>query len=120
MPQRAAKSALRSASHQGGKPSKTPPQPGTTDATVRRSLVSLSVGALSLAVIGGLACYTFLLNWGAPGVVAALVGFFFALLARIAFVSLGREWLLAQARRQQQRQQHTSPNSPLDQPTIKR
>lgn len=86
--------------------SPTPQTPGTAgtasgapDPRVRRAMAALNTGALSVALIGGLACYAFLLGRGLAGWLAGLIGFGFALLARTALVGLGREWLLAQARR---------------------
>lgn len=93
---------------------------GTESVQVRRALSALSLGALSVAVIGGLACYAVLLGWGVPGWLAAGIGLVFALLARAAMVGLGRDWLLAQARMHGDRARTTPRDTSLDQPGKRR
>ena len=60
---------------------------------------SLRLGATCCAVLGGVACYMLLAHLGVQGLVAGIVGLVFALLGRMALVSLAAEWLVAAARR---------------------
>lgn len=69
--------------------------------SLRRSLVALRAGANGAGMLGGLACFVLLAQLGVQQVVAAVIGFGFALLGRVAAASLGREWLLRSARRHQ-------------------
>ncbi|HLJ82312.1 MAG TPA: hypothetical protein VKT52_12545 [Ktedonobacterales bacterium] len=74
-----------------------PSQPGAAR-TLQRQLRGLRTGITLTALLGGLALYIFLSQLGLPGVLAAILGFVFALLGRIAMVSLLRDWLLHASR----------------------
>ena len=63
------------------------------------SLAALRTGVTAFAVLAGLACYFVLAQIGVTGVPAAVAGLVFALLVRVAALSLLRDWLLAAARR---------------------
>ena len=73
------------------------PQPDAARA-LQRQLRGLRTGITLTALLGGLALYIFLSQLGLPGVLAAILGFIFALLGRIAMVSLLRDWLLHASR----------------------
>lgn len=85
-----------------GVPSSPPPQSSAQSQPRRRApatLAALRTGVTAFAVLAGLACYFLLAQIGITGVPAAVVGLVFALLVRVAALSLLREWLLAAARR---------------------
>lgn len=67
-------------------------------ASLQRQLRGMRVGITLTALLGGLALYLFLGSLGLPGVVAGIIGFVFALLGRVAMVSLLRDWLLRASR----------------------
>lgn len=69
---------------------------------------ALRAGATSLALIGGIACYLLLVSLSVNTVWAAVLGLVFALLGRVAAVSLGREWLLHTAHQRLLREQAAS------------
>ena len=66
--------------------------------SLQRQLRGMRVGITLTALLGGLALYVFLSSLGLPGIVAGILGFVFALLGRVAMVSLLRDWLLHAAR----------------------
>ncbi len=72
-----------------------PHQPSRTTA----AFAALRTGVTAFAALAGLACYFLLARIGVTGVLAVVVGLVFALLVRVAALSLLREWLLAAARR---------------------
>lgn len=60
---------------------------------------ALRTGVTAFAALAGLACFFFLAQAGITGVLAVVAGLIFALLVRVAALSLLREWLVAAARR---------------------
>lgn len=81
-----------------------PPAPASPNDARRSSrttaaFAALRTGVTAFAALAGLACYFFLAQFGVTGVLAVVVGLVFALLVRVAALSLLREWLLAVARR---------------------
>lgn len=74
---------------------------------VETRLRGLRLGATCFALLGGLAVYYFLTQRHAAGVVAVGAGLMYAMLVRIAVLSLVRDWLLrAAARLQEQERDH--------------
>ena len=73
--------------------------PEETRRLLRARLQALRLGATCCAALGGVACYALLVNLGLPGLAAGVLGLLFALLGRMALVSLAAEWLVAAARR---------------------
>lgn len=63
------------------------------------ALAALRAGATASGTVGGVLCFVLLeqahVNW----VFAFIAGLVFALLTRVAAISLGTEWLVARARR---------------------
>ncbi len=92
-------------------PSRPTPQraqpAGSQNGGARRSLpprlAAIYTGLTSFAVLAGLACYFLLMQLGAPGVLAAILGLVFAFMTRIAAASLVREWLMRAAARERER-----------------
>jgi hypothetical protein len=74
-------------------------QPAGTPA-LQRQLRGLRTGITLTALLGGLALYIFLGHLGLPGLLAGILGLVFALLGRVAMVSLLRDWLLHTSRDQ--------------------
>jgi hypothetical protein len=64
-------------------------------------LRALRAGITSFAVLGGIACYVLLAEFGVPQVIAGVVGLIFALLTRLAVTTLVRDWLRSAAVRNQ-------------------
>jgi hypothetical protein len=73
--------------------------PEETQRLLRARMQALRLGATCCAALGGVACYALLVNLGLPGLVAGVAGLVFAVLGRMALVSLAAEWLVAAARR---------------------
>ena len=95
-----------------------PRSPGAAGQPARRpraqaSLAALRTGVTAFAVLAGLACYFFLTQFGVTGVIAVAAGLVFALLVRIAAMSLLREWLLAAARRRASSPPEAPPQPPI-------
>jgi fatty acid desaturase len=85
----------------------------------RRALAAfaaLRTGVTAFAALAGLACYFILGQVGVSGIPAIVIGLIFALLVRVAALSLLREWLLAAARCRA-RQTPPSPPSPTAPPS---
>jgi type III secretory pathway component EscV len=62
-------------------------------------LAALRAGATASGTVGGVLCFVLLEQARVNLVVAFIAGLAFALLTRVAAVSLGTEWLVARARR---------------------
>jgi hypothetical protein len=60
---------------------------------------ALRLGATCCAVLGGVACYALLVHFGLTSLLAGIIGLVFALLGRMALLSLAMDWLHAAARR---------------------
>lgn len=71
---------------------------------VEARLRGLRLGATCFALLGGLALYFFLTQGRAAGAVAVGVGLVYAVLVRLAVMSLARDWLLRAAARVNQRE----------------
>ncbi|MGH2485880.1 MAG: hypothetical protein ACRDHE_07710 [Ktedonobacterales bacterium] len=71
---------------------------------VESRLRGLRLGATCFALLGGLALYFFLTQKHAAGVVAVGVGLVYAVLVRLAVMSLARDWLLRAAARVTERE----------------
>ncbi|HEX6798847.1 MAG TPA: hypothetical protein VF116_14150 [Ktedonobacterales bacterium] len=80
-------------------PRKDAPGGRTPQRRAQTTLAALRTGVTAFAVLAGLACYFFLTQVGVTGVLAVVAGLVFALLVRVAAMSLLREWLLAAAHR---------------------
>lgn len=84
------------------------PRPAQTDdlspemrRRVEARLRGLRLGATCFALLGGLAVYYFLTQRHAAGVLAVGAGLVYAVLVRLAVLSLVRDWLLRAARLQE-------------------
>lgn len=89
--------------------------PGGQTPSRRRAqttLAALRTGVTAFAVLAGLACYFFLAQIGITGLLAVVAGLVFALLVRVAAMSLLREWLLAAARRRASSPPEATPSPP--------
>jgi hypothetical protein len=79
-----------------------PPRPNVdrTMATLtgRNTFIALQLGASALAVVGGVVVFVFLVGLRLNSIVALVLGFGFALLARRAATYLALEWLVRQTR----------------------
>lgn len=80
------------------------PRPGpaaeATDHTrLRRQVRALRTGVTATALLGGLACYIFLTQWGVAPLIAGVIGLIFALLGRVALASLAVDVVLRSATR---------------------
>jgi hypothetical protein len=73
-----------------------PPQ---TQRMLQTRIQALRLGATCCAVLGGVACYTLLVHLGLASLLAGIIGLIFALLGRMALLSLAIDWLQAAARR---------------------
>lgn len=92
----------------------TPPKDARGSQTPARrraqtTFAALRTGVTAFAVLAGLACYFFLAQVGVTGVLAVVAGLVFALLVRVAAMSLLREWLLASVRRGMPPQENPPP-----------
>lgn len=63
------------------------------------AVAALRAGATASGTVGGVLCFVLLEQARVNAVVAFIAGLAFALLTRVAAVSLGTEWLVARARR---------------------
>lgn len=87
------------------KRNRTTQQPGAshTEAAnrtrLRRQVRALRTGVTATALLGGLACYIFLMQWGMSPLVAGIIGLVFALLGRVALASLAVDLVLHRAPR---------------------
>ncbi len=77
----------------------SPPNDARRSSRARAAFAALRTGVTAFAALAGLACYFLLAQFGVTGVLAVVAGLVFALLVRVAALSLLREWLLAAARR---------------------
>ena len=82
--------------------------PPETSRRLQSLATALRAGATSLALLGGIACYLLLIYLNINAIWAAVIGLVFAVLGRIATVSLGREWLLHSAHQRLLREQAAS------------
>lgn len=71
---------------------------------VEARLRGLRLGATCFALLGGMALYFFLTQRHVAGAVAVGVGLVYAVLVRVAVMSLARDWLLRAAARLTQRE----------------
>jgi hypothetical protein len=71
---------------------------------VEARLRGLRLGATCFALLGGLALYFFLTQRHAAGAVAVGVGLVYAVLVRLAVMSLAKDWLLRAAARLTERE----------------
>ncbi len=87
----------------GQPPQTQPPRPSLDAAlatmTGRRMFIMLQLSASLIGAGSGLVVYLFLVGLRLNAIVALVLGFAFALLARQAARSLAFEWLVRQARR---------------------
>lgn len=97
----------------------TPQGPGHAEAQdrahLRRQVRALRTGVTFTALLGGVACYIFLTQFGVPSLLAGIIGLVFALLGRVAIASLAVDFVLRSATRDADRiPPHESP-APTDQ-----
>lgn len=71
---------------------------------VESRLRGLRLGATCFALLGGLAVYYFLTQRHAAGAIAVGAGLVYAVLVRLAVLSLVRDWLLRAAARLQEQE----------------
>ena len=72
---------------------------GTADLARRRQVRALRTGVTATALLGGVACYIFLSQWGVTPLIAGIIGLVFALLGRVALASLAVDFVLRSAPR---------------------
>lgn len=81
----------------------TPQDPGHSEAQdrahLRRQVRALRTGVTFTALLGGVACYLFLTQFGVPSLLAGIIGLVFAILGRIAIASLAVDFVLRSATR---------------------
>jgi hypothetical protein len=63
------------------------------------TLAALHTGATAMAAMGGLALYSWLVQWHVASMLAVIAGLVFALFGRIAAIAIGKEWLVRSALR---------------------
>lgn len=86
-------------SHGGAQATPPPPEITATGRQLHLTLAALHTGATAMAALGGLALYSWLAQWHVASLIAAGAGLLFALLGRIAAISIGKEWLVRSALR---------------------
>ncbi len=95
-------------------PARTGPAatPVSAGRQLHTTVAALHTGATAMATLGGLALYTWLAQAHVATPLAIVAGFIFALLGRIAAISLGREWLVRAAVRHRTRSTAAPPTEP--------
>lgn len=94
------------------------PSPGTGQSETQertqrhRQVRALRTGVTITALLGGLACYIFLTQWGVAPILAGIIGLIFALLGRVAIASLVVDFVLRSATRDADRTPPTTSDSP--------
>lgn len=78
----------------------------------RRQVRALRTGVTITALLGGLACYIFLTQWGVAPILAGVIGLVFALLGRVAIASLLVDFVLRSATRDADRTPPTTSDPP--------
>lgn len=93
----------------------------TAHVRLRRQVRALRTGVTVTALLGGLACYIFLAQWGVAPLIAGIIGLVFALLGRVALASLAVDFVLRSATRNADRpppspSPHGNPGPPGERP----